>query len=130
MKQNYLTKKEIESIKKKAEKYADLFDEITYVLSEEKMNYIIDLDECINKLKDDNELDLSIKAHLLHLKNKELENKMHDIALQLYNNYTRKDKILDKYVLNEYNRYYDEISQIEYQIKDIDYKIYKLKHNE
>ena len=32
------------------------------------MNYIIELDECINKLKDDNELDLSIKAHLLALK--------------------------------------------------------------
>ncbi|MDA0090574.1 hypothetical protein OFR95_15035 [Brachyspira hyodysenteriae] len=32
------------------------------------MDYIIGLDECINKLKDDNELDLSIKAHLLALK--------------------------------------------------------------
>ncbi|MCZ9889624.1 hypothetical protein [Brachyspira hyodysenteriae] len=34
------------------------------------MDYIIGLDECINKLKDDNELDLSIKAHLLALKRK------------------------------------------------------------
>lgn len=35
MKQNYLTKKQIRKIKKKARKYADLFDEITKILNKE-----------------------------------------------------------------------------------------------
>ncbi|PPS22728.1 hypothetical protein [Brachyspira murdochii] len=128
MKQNYLTKKEIESIKKKAEKYADLFDEITYVLSEEKMNYIIDLDECINKLKDDNELDLSIKAHLLTLKKENILKTIsvvkNDIINNMNNNYTIYD------YSKQYNNLYNSLWDLEYQIKNIDIEIYKLKNNE
>ena len=52
MKQNYLTKKQITKIKKKARKYADLFDEITKILNEDKEMDIRELSNLIDELKD------------------------------------------------------------------------------
>ncbi|MDO6994617.1 hypothetical protein Q5M87_11430 [Brachyspira innocens] len=52
MKQNYLSKKQIRKIKKKARKYADLFDEITKVLNEDKEMDIRELSNLIDELKD------------------------------------------------------------------------------
>ncbi|MEI0516485.1 hypothetical protein [Brachyspira murdochii] len=92
------------------------------------MNYIIDLDECINKLKDDNELDLSIKAHLLTLKKENILKTIsvvkNDIINNMNNNYTIYD------YSKQYNNLYNSLWDLEYQIKNIDIEIYKLKNNE
>lgn len=92
------------------------------------MNYIIDLDECINKLKDDNELDLSIKAHLLTLKRENILKTIsvvkNDIINNMNNNYTIYD------YSKQYNNLYNSLWDLEYQIKNIDIEIYKLKNNE
>ena len=92
------------------------------------MNYIIDLDECINNLKDDNELDLSIKAHLLALKKENVLKKIKDISM-LIGRYIKKKTAIKEYA-SKYEDYYNELSDLDYKIKNIDYQIYKLKNNE
>ncbi|TKZ23422.1 hypothetical protein [Brachyspira catarrhinii] len=92
------------------------------------MNYIIDLDECINNLKDDNELDLSIKAHLLALKKENVLKKIKDISMLIGRCIDEKTAI--KEYASKYEDYYNELSDLDYKIKNIDYQIYKLKNNE
>ena len=92
------------------------------------MNYIIELDECINKLKDDNELDLSIKAHLLALKKENVLKKIKDISMLIGRCIDEKTAI--KEYASKYEDYYNELSDLDYKIRNIDYQIYKLKNNE
>ena len=92
------------------------------------MNYIIELDECINKLKDDNELDLSIKAHLLALKKENVLKKIKDISMLIGRCIDEKTAI--KEYASKYEDYYNELSDLDYKIKNIDIEIYKLKQNE
>ncbi|WP_028328994.1 hypothetical protein [Brachyspira alvinipulli] len=92
------------------------------------MNYIIALDECINKLKDDNELDLSIKAYLLALKKENVLKKIKDISMLIGRCIDEKTAI--KEYASKYEDYYNELSDLDYKIRNIDYQIYKLKNNE
>lgn len=92
------------------------------------MNYIISLDECINKIKDDNELDLSIKAHLLALKKENVLKKIKDISMLIERCIDEKTAIKEYAFRYEYC--YNELSDLDYKIKNIDYQIYKLKNNE
>ena len=92
------------------------------------MNYIIDLDECINNLKDDNELDLSIKAQLLAIKKENVLKKIKDISMLIGRCIDEKTAI--KEYASKYEDYYNELSDLDYKIKNIDYQIYKLKNNE
>lgn len=92
------------------------------------MNYIIELDECINKLKDDNELDLSIKAHLLALKKENVLKKVKTTSM-LIRRCIDEETAIKEYA-SKYEDYYNELSDLDYKIKNIDIEIYKLKQNE
>ncbi|HJH55654.1 hypothetical protein GQX59_08795 [Brachyspira hyodysenteriae] len=89
------------------------------------MDYIIGLDECINKLKDDNELDLSIKAHLLALKKENVLKKLKNISMIIKQCIDEETAI--KEYASKYEVYYNELADLEYNIKNINYQIYKLK---
>ena len=92
------------------------------------MNYIIELDECIDKLKNDNEFELSIKAHLLTLKKENVLKKISIIKNDIINNMNNNYTIYD--YSKQYNHLYNSLCDLEYKIKNIDVEIYKLKNNE
>lgn len=124
MKQNYLTKKQITKIKKKARKYKKLFDKITKVLNEDKEMNISKLYDFIHDEFKDYENVKGILFQFTDIKNEPpcvvittTKNKEYCI----YSNFKLIIKELDEYddVVDEKIKQFDDIDLLRYELQGL-----------